>query len=91
MHFIIVPNFPTVESYTFELAEELASNGCEVEINIAYEYGLNTRLVAVTDNVITISKRDKQRSEVTVYYRPDRKYTTHDREEFIRNWKYLMD
>lgn len=91
MHFLIVPNVSAVESYAYELAEELASNGCDVEINLAYEYGLNARLVAVTDNVITISKKDAQKSTVTVYYRPSRKYTTHDREEFIRNWSYLMD
>ncbi len=91
MHFIIVPNVSAVESYAYELAEALASNGCDVEINLAYQYGLNTRLVAETDNVITISKKDTQRSEVTVYYRPRRKYTTHDRDEFIRNWSYLMD
>jgi hypothetical protein len=91
MHFIIIPNVPAVESYAYELAEELASNGCDIEINLAYEHGLNARLVAVTDNVITISKKDAQRSEVTVYYRPERKYTTHERDYFIRNWSWLMD
>ena len=91
MHFIIVPNTPAVESYVYELAEELASNGCDVQINLAYQYDLSTRLVAETDNVITISKKDKQRSEVTVYYRPERKYTTHEREYFINNWMYLID
>ena len=91
MHFIIVPNVPAVDTYAFDLAEELASNDCEVEINLAYEYDLNTRLVAETENVITLSKKDKQRSTVTVYYRPERKYTTHEREYFIRNWRHLMD
>ncbi len=91
MHFLIVPNNTAVETYAYELAEELASNECEVEINLAYQYNLNTRLVAECDNVITISKKDKQRSEVTVYYRPEQKYTTHDREYFIRNWMHLMD
>jgi hypothetical protein len=91
MHFIIVPNVQAVESYAFQLAEELASNGCEVEINLAYLYELHHRLVAETDNVITISKKDKQNSTVTVYYRPERKYTTHEREYFIQNWSWLMD
>ena len=73
MYFLIVPNNSNVESYAYELAEELASNGCEVEINLAYQFDLNTRLVAVCDNVITLSKKDKQRSEVTVYFRPERR------------------
>ena len=91
MHFLIVPNTPSVETYAYELAEELASNGCDVEINLAYQYDLNTRLVAICDNVITLSKNDKKRSEVTVFYRPERKRTTYDRYEFIMNWSNLMD
>jgi threonyl-tRNA synthetase len=91
MHFIVVPNIPAVEAYTCEIAEELASNDCDVEINLAYQISLNWRLVAETDNVITISKKDKQNNTVTVFYRPERKYTTHDRDEFILNWRYLMD
>jgi hypothetical protein len=91
MHFLIVPNIPAVESYAYELAEELASNGCDVEINLAYLYDLNARLVAECDNVITISKRDAQRSEVTVFYRPEKKRTTYERHEFVTNWSHCMD
>ena len=91
MHFAIVPTVPSVESYAYEVAEELASNGCDVVIDIAYENEIQWRVVAETDNVITLSKKDKQRSTVTVYYRPERKYTTHEREYFIRNWRHLMD
>jgi hypothetical protein len=91
MHFLIVPNVAAVESYAYELAEDLASNGCDVEINLAYMYDLNVRLVAECDNVITISKKDKQRSEVTLFYRPENKRSTYDRHDFVMHWRHYMD
>ena len=91
MSIAIIATSESIDSYACEVGEALVNEGCEVLINPAYNSKMKERIGhTYEDNILTLSKKDKDRDEVTLYYKPTGSSTTYDRGDFVLNWRYYL-